>query len=486
MDKKILLVDDSRTQLNTLKLFFQKAGFKVVTAPDALSAYPLVFHEAPDLVISDIMMPNLDGYQFCRLIKNNHLIKKIPVILLTVLEQRIDRFWGKEAGAQLFISKNSSFEDIVTAAEDLTELYPLTAEDKALMMAQKVNGDSIQYQLNSILDDSLQQSVIMNDFRFLTEFLEDEKVLVENMFSLLASLVDYNACSLFFNNIDDKDRLTVYYDIQKRNVSDKLLKEMSKRIICDLTYSTVCEEDNFANIVFMNHQDETPIEAYDEFKTVYILPVRFEERLLGAVAFYNINEVNYNLLKFMEIMQSELLLLMRIKRLYAETKYLAVTDTLTGLYNRRHLGEYLHREYSRTRRYKGSFSVAIVDLDKFKSVNDTYGHQVGDYVLKESAQLLVSVFRKTDMIFRYGGEEFIVLLPETSSSQAFIPLERFRKKLEAFNFTFDEVFLRMTVSGGIADNSTNVEDEEALIKNADDALYKAKETGRNRIVISNE
>lgn len=484
--KKILLVDDSKTQLNTLKILFKKSGFDVVTADDAASAYPLIFSEAPDLVVSDIIMPNLNGYQFCRLIKNNRQTSKIPVILLTVLEQKMDKFWGKASGAQLFISKNSDFEKIANAAVELCELYPVSNKDKNDILNENVNQDLLQSQLNSILDDTLQESIIMNEFRLLTEFLENEKAMAQNIFSLLASLLDYNCACLFFNNIDEKDRLLIYYDVQKQNICDELFLEISKRTVCEALDLEVCRDDNFANTVFLNHTDEKTITSYDAFKTKYFFPIYFENKLLGVLAMYNTKEKNYNQLKFMRIIESELLLLMRIKRLYSQTIYLSVTDTLTGLYNRRYLSEYLQREYSRTQRYKGNFSVAIVDLDKFKSVNDTYGHQIGDFVLKTSAKILSSIFRKTDMIFRYGGEEFIVLLPETTKEQAIIPFERYRRKMEEHIFSLDDISLKVTASIGIADNSIEIDEENTLIKNADSALYEAKNTGRNKVVVYDE
>ena len=171
----------------------------------------------------------------------------------------------------------------------------------------------------------------------------------------------------------------------------------------------------------------------------------------------------------------------KINFMYSRTRYLSLTDALTGLYNRRHFDNTIEREFLRSKRYGGDLSLAIIDIDFFKKVNDTYGHLCGDYVLKEVAYLILDNFRKTDFVFRYGGEEFVVILPETDIKSSQIPIERLRKKIEEYPFSFNGQRLQVTVSTGISSN--NAENMETFLDNADKALYHAKQAGRNRIEI---
>ena len=140
----------------------------------------------------------------------------------------------------------------------------------------------------------------------------------------------------------------------------------------------------------------------------------------------------------------------KINFMYTQTRHLSVTDGLTGLYNRRHFEVNLEREFMRAKRYKNNLSIAMIDVDFFKKVNDTYGHACGDYVLKEIAFLINEAFRKTDMVFRYGGEEFVVILTETDSENAVIPLERLRKSVEANKFKYNNQYLNITISIGVS------------------------------------
>ncbi len=171
----------------------------------------------------------------------------------------------------------------------------------------------------------------------------------------------------------------------------------------------------------------------------------------------------------------------KINFMYSRTRYLSLTDALTGLYNRRHFDNTVEREFMRSKRYGGDLSLAIIDIDFFKKVNDTYGHLCGDYVLKEVAYLIMDNFRKTDFVFRYGGEEFVVILTETDIKSSQIPLERLRKKIEEYPFVFNGKPLNVTISTGVSSN--NAEDMETFLDNADKALYRAKQAGRNRIEI---
>jgi diguanylate cyclase (GGDEF)-like protein len=162
---------------------------------------------------------------------------------------------------------------------------------------------------------------------------------------------------------------------------------------------------------------------------------------------------------------------------------MAQTDSLTGLDNRRYVEERLEEAFGHSRRLNEPVAVVLCDLDRFKSVNDTYGHQVGDAVLKQLARILKNEAREIDRVGRYGGEEFMLLLPGTVLDAAVTFAERARKAVEAHTFTFEGGTLQRTMSCGVAAwPHPRIGDCDALVKAADDALYVAKETGRNRVI----
>ena len=158
---------------------------------------------------------------------------------------------------------------------------------------------------------------------------------------------------------------------------------------------------------------------------------------------------------------------------------MSVRDPLTKLFNRRHFESELEKEYKRAKRYKSDLSLAIIDIDFFKRINDTYGHSCGDYILKEVAYIMNQNFRQTDDLFRYGGEEFVVILTETPAQTACVPLERLRKRIEENYFRFNNQSIKVTISIGVSSN-TEFQTAWEMFDDADRALYKAKENGRNR------
>ena len=171
-------------------------------------------------------------------------------------------------------------------------------------------------------------------------------------------------------------------------------------------------------------------------------------------------------------------LLARIKLLHQQMSLMAYTDPLTNIYNRLHFGHFLDAEIDRVKRYGGTFSIIFFDLDRFKEVNDEYGHLVGDEVLKRVAEIVEKANRNADIFARYGGEEFIILAPATDIAGARVHAERLRNDIE--HHRFSEIS-HLTCSFGVAEYKPDADDVMSLFKRADTALYNAKKLGRNRV-----
>ncbi|MBR6722264.1 GGDEF domain-containing protein [bacterium] len=175
----------------------------------------------------------------------------------------------------------------------------------------------------------------------------------------------------------------------------------------------------------------------------------------------------------------------QINYIYTRTKYLSITDELTGLSNRRCFETTFEKEFLRASRYSNKLTLVMFDIDYFKAVNDTFGHQCGDFVLKQVANAALQTFRKTDTVFRYGGEEFAVILTETDIEQSIIPLERFRKTIQTLGLNYLGQQIDITVSIGACQLTPEMTTKEEFLQKADEALYEAKNSGRNKTILSN-
>lgn len=163
----------------------------------------------------------------------------------------------------------------------------------------------------------------------------------------------------------------------------------------------------------------------------------------------------------------------------------ALRDALTGLYNRHYLEETMEREFARIRR-KRVTSLVMIDIDHFKMLNDTYGHKAGDLVIKTMSNSIITHFRQNDLIFRFGGEEFLIVLPEIRISDAMLRTEELRQVIERLSVKYDNHDLKITISAGVAEMHFSDETPDAALKRADAALYVAKASGRNRVQAANE
>lgn len=213
------------------------------------------------------------------------------------------------------------------------------------------------------------------------------------------------------------------------------------------------------------------------------LPLTFEENLLGLLWIWG-KELTGGDLPIMSIFAKQVGISLERARLFQEVQSLALTDPLTGLHNRRSIFELGRVEFSRAQRMEREFSCMMLDLDHFKEINDTYGHPAGDQVLKEFANRCKCSVREIDLVGRYGGEELIILLPETDRKLSMQVAERLRESIASTPIKFDGQEINLTVSIGVATKDENTVHLETLIARADQAMYIAKHKGRNRVAMS--
>lgn len=487
MRKKILLIEDSPIQLKSIELTLLKLEHEVITATNAIEGIELVYQVVPDLIISDIIMPEINGYQLCRLLKNDDLIRKIPIILLTQLNEKLDSFWAIKAGADCFITKSNNQEEFLNQVKGflLGAEYISGEEREKIIEAKKSENKDLQTRINNLLDQSLIESTIINEFRNLSEFIYSTRILSKELFSLCYSLIDFNVACIFFNDRDDKKKKYLQLSIQNASIEESVLTEIKRDFFSDIFPDTYRKEESGYDIEIVDAviNPNNRSENFSDFKSSLIIPISYANKTIGGIALYHLKPERFNHNKIFEIIIKELKILMRIKWLYSETKYLAIIDGLTGLYNRRFFQQTLEREFARSKRHKTNLTLALFDIDHFKKVNDTYGHQFGDKVLAEISKIIRTTLRKTDYIARYGGEEIVLILPETNTAQASTPIERIREKVQEKDFMNGNEPVKITISCGVAEVESDITNQEELLARADKALYESKNSGRNRITV---
>jgi two-component system cell cycle response regulator len=453
MTARILVVDDVPANVKLLEARLSAEYFDVMTATNGAEALAICERAECDLLLLDVMMPDMDGFEVCRRIKKNPVTQHIPVVMVTALDQPSDRVTGLDAGADDFLTKPVSDLVLIARVRSLTRLKMMTDELRMRAVTSREIGLENPAR-EAVTDDGRGAHVLIVDDRqasydrMAQTLAEEHTVDVETdprqaVFQVADSAFDLAIISLGLENYDGL-RLCSHIRSLERTRNLPLL--------------AIAEADDNARLmrgleIGVNDYLIRPIDRQELLARVrtQVKKRRYTERLRDNV------------------------------QLSIEA---AITDALTGLHNRRymesHLGTLVEQAASRGK----PISILVLDIDFFKAINDSHGHAAGDDVLKEFSRRLKKAVRGIDLACRYGGEEFVVVMPDTDIGVATMVAERLRRRIasEPFPINQNSRTVQATISIGIA-AMHSCEDEAAdIVKRADQALYRAKRDGRNRVV----
>jgi len=482
----ILVADDSPTIRLMLGNILQKE-YKLLYAENGVSAIEQAFADQPDLIICDIEMPQMDGYQVCRLLKNDPYTSSIPIIILTSKESAGAVYWGYQTGADLYLLKNFQPAELKT---EIKKLLATRTQDKP---KEKKKGIKIDYwhimaKLNQLLDQQLFEATLINEINRISISLTTLSETIRDLLEIIEKAIENYLCGLVL--ISDKRSITLGVKVN-RTPPQQILERFQFSLLEDLA-NLMNEDisDYEINAELMEKRRAAPKDkAYDKFEPshLYAVPLRVREKTFGALSIYHpqmagISSQNKRLL---ENLTPHISTAISTILMYTKIKNLSVIDELTQLYNRRHLMDHYKIEFARADRNNTELSIMMLDLDNFKNVNDNYGHLSGDLILKKIAGLISQTIRKVDIPGRYGGEEFLIILPGSNLEVALKVAERLRSKVEKTGFrTIAGDILPITISIGVTalEELENRSNDLELIKMADTRLYSAKKSGKNMVV----
>lgn len=452
MTARVLVVDDIPANVKLLEARLVAEYFDVVTAEDGFKALAICDEEQVDIILLDIMMPGMDGFEVCERLKANPKTAHIPVVMVTALDQPSDRVRGLKAGADDFLTKPVNDLQLIARVKSLVRLKAVS--DELRLRAETARQIGIEEMLRA---DGLIQTpgrVLVADGRASSQErivralkpIAEVDAVTDPQAALLKAASSSFELVIVNSNFEDYDPLRLCSQLRS------------------------LERTRFLPLLLVAEQgaDDMVARALDLGVNDYILrPIDPNE--LVARSLTQIRRKRYN-----EHLRLNL----------QHTMELAIVDALTGLNNRRYLDNHLKILFDRAAVRGRPISICMTDIDRFKLVNDTYGHDVGDEVLREFAARIRSTVRGADLACRYGGEEFVVVMPDTPMELATSVAERLRAIIEDKPFYVRSIDreLSITASLGIATSSGAFGMPDELLKQADRALYEAKHAGRNRVV----
>ncbi|MCB1519550.1 MAG: PleD family two-component system response regulator [Hyphomicrobiaceae bacterium] len=451
MTARVLVVDDILANVKLLEARLAAEYFEVLTAYSGQEALDICARERIDVVLLDVMMPGMDGFEACRRIKSDPHTHHIPVIMVTALDQPSDKIQGLESGADDFLTKPVDDIALVTRVKNLARLK--TLNDEMLMRA------STSRQLGIAEDDALQKALSGRSGRILV--VEDHPRSGTRLLASLSKLHD-----TFIEQDPQRALFTLTeYDFDLAIVSLSLERADGLRLCSQLRS---LERTRHLPIIML-------VEPGEEARLLRGLDMGVNDYLIRPI---DRHELLARVKTQIKRKRHSDFLRNRIE----QTVEQAITDALTGLHNRRYMERHLETLVREALRSGRNLSLLIADIDFFKQVNDTYGHDAGDEVLREFAERMRRNTRGIDLACRLGGEEFVIIMPDTEIDRAYQVGERLRACVAADPFPLaQDLAIRVTTSVGIATLEAMDDTPHTIFKRADQALYAAKRSGRNRV-----
>ncbi len=457
MTARILVVDDILPNVRLLEAKLSAEYFEVITASDGPSALKIAESEMPDLILLDIMMPGMDGFEVCERLKADAKTRHIPVVMVTALSDVNDRVRGLKAGADDFLSKPVNDIALFARVRSLARLKVMMDE---LRVRQETTGGG------DLFEDPLESDSALADARVL--LLESSEFISAKLLEYLgeagwqAERAGDGARGIALGREQRFDLIIVGLDVGGEDGLRLCSQFRSMEETRHVPILLVLEETELTQLA----------KGLDLGVTDYLIkPIDRNELLARART--QIRRRRYH---------------DRLRGLLENSVNMAYIDPLTGVYNRRYMNAHLDRKILEMADTAKPVSVMMFDLDHFKRVNDTHGHAAGDSVLKELAERVLDNLRDFDMVARYGGEEFVVVMPATPADSAKAVAERLCGRIAAETFGVPGVAepLSITISIGVASTADPGIGADELLALADGALYEAKRSGRNRTVAAGE
>ncbi|MBV8976313.1 MAG: PleD family two-component system response regulator [Alphaproteobacteria bacterium] len=452
MTARVLVVDDILANVKLLEAKLSAEYFEVVTAYSGAEALKRIEESIPDIVLLDVMMPGMDGFEVCRRIKADPKTAHLPVVMVTALDQPSDRVAGLEAGADDFLTKPVDDPALFSRVRSLVRLKMMTDE---LRMRETTGQNMGLLDPTDTLQDANPSGRVL--------IIEDRPESCAWFASALQQVHQFSAVDTFEEALvrvrgGDFDLIIVSLGVRGFD---------GLRLCSQLR--SIPEARHVPILVVVSEGDRRKLNQALEMGVNDYLTRPVDRNELVARVRTQLRKKRYA---------------DRLRRNVQLSLEMAITDQLTGLHNRRYMASHLENLLAGAARSAKPLAFVIMDIDFFKSVNDSHGHDVGDEVLREFAKRINANIRGIDLACRYGGEEFVVVMPETDCGFAYAVAERLRRSIETTPIEISRApgKINITISIGIAASEGDGDSAEALLRRADQALYSAKRTGRNRVV----
>ncbi|MCC7529250.1 MAG: diguanylate cyclase, partial [Candidatus Melainabacteria bacterium] len=484
---KVVLVEDEKNPSKEFRAQLKKEGFDVTACVGGFDALDELGSQGADIVVASTSLTDLSGYQLSCLIKSNDRTSKLPVMLLAKGDASDqDTFWKVAALPDAVVDSDTLNQDLKSVCTQIKGLVS-KAQDTGwqpnmvknlLVPSRSFSSENVINSYAGLLDDLLIERLVSRVTRTMAEVIDPRKKFVDAYFSLISQLFEPDLLGLVVASADGP---WAAFQL-KPDVSQPAYEQLIEKLTKDLE---IVGELN------LDMRGELPKdEGGKSLEDIEILPISADKSGKAALVFASTEKNSFNATSkaFMGQLQLQMapvvqLLVAKheIEVLHEREAFRAAIDPLTGLYNLEFLVGFLQQQLLFSFRQRLAVGMAIIDIDNFAKINDEFGYEIGDVVLTTIANRLLNITRSSDLIARYGGDEFAVVLPNTDIAGAKILGEKVRSEVERISFVKGQGTRGPKVTVSVGCSFFNMEDlnPETILRDAKLALQQAKEGGRN-------
>lgn len=417
MAKKVLIIDDSIDDAATIAKIFGKSGYTCVCSNDAFAALGLIYKETPDIIVLDILMPDLGGYELCRMIKADEIAKNIPIVMYSRLDKNIDKFWAFRSGANAFVNKGELSQELLDACNKTMENMPVSLEIKAQLLAKKSKNETSE---NVSVKD-----ILIKDFNAIKEIDMEGDILALKILGTIKRYFKYDCAMIAFK--DSKQDGTLYFD------TGTLL--VDKQVFEEIEHSVAIKNPSIDVIL---HKDEKTgtIADVSDFFVRYEYEISAESNVIGYLYLYAINNLNSSQLKLTGTIKDLVEHIMRLRYFKVTNKENKNGANPKKLYTQLDFDRILSYECNWHRRNNAPLCLAFVEVVSIEHIEETYGNQYTDLLLAKISNFLSNCLGDGDFIYRNDENIFVILMTNSDYQNAYKKLEYLTEKIQNESFSF--------------------------------------------------
>lgn len=434
MAKKVLIIDDSIDEANAIVRIFEKSGYSALCTSETFGALGIVYKEAPDLIILDILMPELGGYELCRMIKADEIAKNIPIVMYSKLDKNIDKFWAFRSGANAFVNKGELSQELLNVCAETIKKMPVSLEIKGKLLSVKSRTE--------INPSVPAKDDLVKDFGAIKEIDTEGDILALKILGTIKRYFKYDCAMLTFK--DSEQEGTLFFDTGSLILDNEVFDEIKH---------TVAMKNPKINVILQKDEKTNTVADISDFFVKYEYEINVDSNIVGYLHLYAINNLNSSQLKLLSTIKDLVEHIMRLRYFRVSNKGAKSSANPRKLYTQLDFDRILSYECNWHRRNNAPLCLAFVEVDSIESIQNSYGNQYTDLLLAKISNFLTGCLGDGDFIYRNDENIFVILMTNSDYQSAYKKLEYLVEKIkEKSSSLSDEEHIKVKAAALVLDD----------------------------------